>query len=130
MRKLAVKYYNKGFNCSQCIIKAFEEKYGQRVSEDVYKWLSAINTGLGVGTVCSALMAGIMVFGLVFDETKAARARLKLLAAFDAYFNSINCSGLNESKNKYTGCGKVIEMTAFFTENILLEEGFEEQREQ
>ena len=39
MRKLAIKYYNEGFNCSQCIIKAFEEKYEKQVSEDVYKGL-------------------------------------------------------------------------------------------
>lgn len=125
MRNIAVKYYNEGYNCSQCIIKAFQEKYGKSVNDDIYKCLSAVNTGFGVGTVCSALIAGIMIFGLVFDETKAARARLKLLAAFDTYFSSINCSGLNNSKNMYNGCGKVIAMAAFFTEDILLEEGFE-----
>ncbi len=124
MKEAALKYYNDGLNCSQCIIKAFEQKYGYAISDEIYSSLSAVNTGLGVGSVCSALIAGIMIFGLVFDEDTAHRARLKLLAFFDAYFESINCSGLNSSKNEFKGCDKVIVMAAYFTEQILLEEGF------
>ncbi len=124
MQNLAIKYYNNGFNCSQCIIKAFQEKYGQAISPEIYSALSAINTGLGIGTVCSAIVAGVMLFGILFDEETAHRLRLKLLTYFDAYFGSINCSGLSRSKNNYNGCDKVISMAAYFTEQILLEEGF------
>lgn len=128
MKALALKFYNEGYNCSQCIIKAFQEKYDYPISDDVYLGLIAVNTGMGIGSFCSALVAAVMIFGFVFDKETAVRARLKLISCFDAYFGSLNCSGLNASKNKYKGCEKVISMAAYFTERILREEGFSQAR--
>ena len=125
MKALALKFYGEGYNCSQCIVKAFEEKFKVKVDEEIYKYLSAVNTGFGIGSFCSALAGGIVVFGIAFDDKDAHRARIKLIDSFYAYFESVNCSGLNESKNKYNGCSKVIAMAAFFTEMVLQEEGFE-----
>jgi len=124
LKTLAVRFYNEGYNCSQCIIKAFEEKYDYNIEDRSYSALSAVNTGFGVGMVCSALVAGILIFGLVFDEVTAHRARLRLLASFDAYFDSLNCSGLDSIKDSSSGCEKIISKAAYFTETILLEEGF------
>ncbi|MBE6008624.1 MAG: hypothetical protein E7235_05435 [Lachnospiraceae bacterium] len=124
MKNLAVLYYNEGYNCSQCILKAFEDKYSYHIEPTLYKSLNAVNTGLGVGSVCSAIVAGIMIFGLVFDDATAHRTRLKLLADFDAYYGSINCSGLNNARTRYGSCEKIISAAAYFTEMILLEEGF------
>ncbi len=124
MKLLALKFYEEGYNCSQCIVKAFEEKFGVEVDEKLYEALNAVNTGFGIGSFCSALAGGIIVFGIVFDDKDARRARIRLIDSFYSYFGSLNCSGLNESKNKNNGCAKVIAMAAFFTEMILREEGF------
>lgn len=124
MKNLALKHFQTDSNCSQCILKAFEEKYNYPLNPQIYKSLSAVNSGFGIGTVCSALIAGIIIFSTVFDEQTALRARLKLLSNFNSYFGTVNCSSLSPSKNSFNGCDKIIYMTAAFTEQILLEEGF------
>ena len=124
MKDLALFYYNEGYNCSQSVLKAFEEKYSYTIEPSLYKSLDAVNTGFGIGSLCSAIVGGIMIFGLVFDDITAHRARLKLLTHFDVYYNSVNCSGLNRARTPYGGCDKIISSAAYFTELILLEEGF------
>ena len=124
LKDLAVFYYNKGYTCSQCVLKAFEDKYSYPIDQNLYTPLNAVNTGFGVGSVCSALVGGVFIFGLVFDEITAQRARLKLLANFDAYYNTLNCSGLSNARTGYGGCEKIISSAAYFTEIILLQEGF------
>lgn len=128
MKNLALKHFQTDCNCSQCIIKAFEEKYNYPVNREIYKSLSAVNSGFGIGTVCSALIAGIMIFSTVFDEQTALRARLKLLSIFKQRFGTINCSSLFPSKNGFNGCENIISVAADLTEKILLEEGFKNHR--
>lgn len=124
LKDLAVFYYNEGYNCSQCVLKAFEDKFSYTVDQSLYESLNAVSTGFGVGSICSALVGGVIIFGLVFDKITAQRARLKLLANFEAYYNTLNCSGLNNARTGYGSCERIISSVAYFTEITLLQEGF------
>ena len=73
MKNETLEYYQNGYNCSQCLLKAADEKYNLKLSPQVYKSCSAINTGFGVGSICSVLIAGIMLFDIIFDKADAKR---------------------------------------------------------
>ena len=49
MKELALKYYNDGFGCGQCIIKAADEKYSLGLTDELVKSLSAAGNGFGYG---------------------------------------------------------------------------------
>ena len=129
LKDLAVYYYNCGYNCSQCILKSFEDKFSYTVDPILYKTLNAVNTGFGVGSICSALAGGVMIFGLIFDEITAQKARLRLLASFDSYYNTLNCSALSNKRTVHGSCEKIISYTAASVESIILETDFLKQQQ-
>lgn len=122
MKCEALKYYQKGYNCSQCILKACEQEYGLRLPEDCLNMCGAINTGFGVGGMCSVLIAGVMVFGLLFDETDAKRLRLKLLSEFRDKYPSMDCSVLRRERQRGINCEQLVCDIAELIEKIIKEE--------
>ena len=122
MKNLATDYYNRGYNCSQCILKAFETKYKIPITKQAYEMCTGINTGFGVGTTCSVLVAGIMIFGIMFDEQTAKRLRMKLLNTFHDRHKSLNCDALLKKRGSNRKCDKIVFEVAEMIDNIILEE--------
>ena len=123
MKNRATEYYNKGYNCSQCILKAFESKYKIPINKQSYEMCTGINTGLGIGTTCSVLVAGIMIFGILFDEQTAKRLRIKLLAMFKERHRSLNCDALTKEKGAGRRCDRIVAEVAELIDIIISEEG-------
>ena len=116
----ALYYYKKGYNCSQCVLKACESVYNIPISKQSLKLCSAVNTGFGIGNICSVLVAGIMVLGLLFSEEDSKRLRIKFLNQFQETFGNLNCSYLRGSSTG--GCEHVIGKTCNMLEKIIKEE--------
>ncbi|MBR1443936.1 MAG: C-GCAxxG-C-C family protein [Firmicutes bacterium] len=118
LKKYALEYYREGYNCSQCILKAAEKVYKVKVTKEMIKMCSAVNMGFGTGGICSTIIGGIMVFGLVFDENTAKSMRLKLIVRFSEKYGCTECARLQK---KVGGCEKLISDTADMIEMIIKE---------
>jgi|GEM_PF-267245 len=122
MEKEALNYFEQGCNCSQCIIKALESYYNLNIDQQCVAMCSAVNSGFGVGGMCSLLTAGIMSFGLLFDEATAKRLRMKLLNEFTDQYDSINCGALIRDQQDENGCKQLICDVAGLIRRIIDEE--------
>ena len=101
MKEIAKKYYSEGMGCSRSILMAFRDKYGY-VTDEVINSANAINNGFGIGGMCSALVAGIMIIGLLYEEEEAYSERMKLMSCFQCRFCPINCMSLAKERNDCT----------------------------
>lgn len=119
MENKAVECYYCDCNCSQCILKAAEDYYGLRISDDIYAMCKALCAGFGIGGFCNALVAGIMLFGFVADDSKAKRMRLMLLSEFEDRYHDFNCAKLKKERNGEYDCRELISFTARIIKEII-----------
>ncbi len=108
MRKEALYYYSHGYNCSQCILKAAEAYYKISIPKNSLEMCNGVNTGFGIGGMCSVLIAGIMVFGLFFDDTTTKKLRMKLLSSFTDKHRSMDCCDLKKERKEGYMCEKLV----------------------
>lgn len=121
MKDKVLDYYYQGYNCSQCILKAAEQKYKIPISKQSLNLCSGISNGFGIGGLCSLIAAGIMIFGLLFDEKTVKRLRMKLLNEVQEKYSSLNCNELRNRKGEYY-CETFIPEMAELIDNIIEEE--------
>ncbi len=122
MKEKALQYYRQGYNCSQCILKAVEFKYKIPISKQCLSLCSTVNTGFGIGGMCSVLVAGIMVLGLLFDDSNAKRLRMKLLSQFKENYRTFNCQDLIKGRNSDRACDQLVYEVAGLIESVIDEE--------
>ncbi|MDR2649686.1 MAG: C-GCAxxG-C-C family protein [Clostridiales bacterium] len=119
MRELAVKYYRKGFNCSQCILKAANIVYNIKVPEQSFNMCRGVDAGFGSGNLCCALVGGVMVFGLMFDKDVTKCMRIRLFELFQQKYSSIQCAALTRRMND--GCEQIVADAAALTQRVIEE---------
>lgn len=122
MKKLsdaAIYYYNSGYNCCDCILKAAESLYGLQIPQEEYRAFSGFANGYGVGGMCSALNGAIAVMGMLFGESEVSNMRLKLLSEFKRKYGGYNCSGVFSAAGG--NCESVIRDAADILERTLME---------
>lgn len=119
MEELAIYFYNQGCNCSLCILKAAAQYYKIPLLTQVEGMCGGITAGFGIGGICSALVAGIMVFGWFFDEETVKRLRLRLISEFSRRHGAIDCGGL-QCLN--TDCALLLPSTAALIQSIIDDE--------
>lgn len=112
MKEQAIAFYRKGCNCSQCILKAAETVYNKPVPKQCYAMCQGVNTGFGIGGICSVLVAGVMVFGLFFNEETVKRLRIKLLTEFKRQHGGINCAELVRARGDSARCEAIVGQAA------------------
>lgn len=117
LKEKALYFYNQGYNCSQCILKAAENVYKIPISKQALKLCTVVSTGFGVGSMCSVLVAGVMVLGLLFDEASAKSLRIRLLDEFQKKHSNINCSFLKKGN-----CTKIVGDASEILEEIIASE--------
>ena len=120
LKEKALYYYRKGYNCSQCILKACESVYKIPISNQSMKLCSAVNNGFGIGSICSVLVSGIMIFGIMFYEVTAKKMRIKLLTMFNSK-HSLDCMSLKKEFND-GNCENIVGEIAQLIELIIDEE--------
>lgn len=104
---LAVDYYRQGCSCSRCILLAVSKRYGI-ATEQLYRALSGVSNGFGVGALCSVPVVCVMVLGLIYsDEVIIKQKRLNFLMEFKSRLGSINCSELQHTNGN---CERVIKI--------------------
>ena len=81
-------------NCCRILLLAAAEEYGISLSEDILFACSGISSGFGVGSICSALVAAVMVLGLLYEDG-AKEKRLLLLYRVQERLGSLNCGRLS-----------------------------------
>lgn len=118
-----MEYYRQGYNCSQCILKAAEDRYEIPLNRQWMNACAAVNNGFGVGSMCSVLVAGVMVFGLLFGKETAKKLRIKLLTTFYETHGSLNCNSIQAKYANKNGCEEIVGYIAELTEKIIAEEG-------
>ena len=64
------KYCQAGENCSRIILQAAAEEYNISLSQDILTSCSGISGGFGIGSLCSGLIAAVMVLGLLFVNSE------------------------------------------------------------
>lgn len=121
MKDKVLDYYHQGYNCSQCILKAAEQKYKLPISKQSLNLCSGISNGFGIGGFCSVIVAGIMIFGSLFDEETVKRLRLKLVDTFQEKYSSLNCLQLRK-KNGEHFCEFFIPEVADMIDKIIMDE--------
>lgn len=121
MREKAVRNYNGKYNCSQCILKAAESEFNIRINKQCYEMLKCHNNGMGIGGTCSALEAGVFLFGLLFDEATCLSLRMKLIHQLQIRFGTVYCCKLKEKINE-EDCQKVIGEVADMVMKIIYEQ--------
>lgn len=120
MQQKALQYYRQGWNCSQCILKAAEQEYKVPISKQSLTLCTGITTGFGMGGFCAVLIAGIMVFGLLFDEATAKAMRLQFLMEFKDKYGSHNCCDLIKRRdNTSQKCEALICETAEMIDKLV-----------
>lgn len=102
LKDKAIEYYQRGYNCSQCIIKACEEEFDLKIASDCYKSLDGVYNGFGIGSTCCVLIACIMIIGIVGDDV--AYKRLKMTEGFKKKLGTTECCII---KNE-AGCERII----------------------
>lgn len=98
MKEKVLLYCKGGENCAVAILKAAAEKYNFPLSSEMEKGCSALNAGFGIGGFCCALVACIMIFGILFSEEEAKKKRLIFLMEFQERFGSLNCGILSAKR--------------------------------
>ncbi len=121
MCQSALEFYHQGYNCSQCILKAAEKKYNFTLSEREMNMFSGISAGFGIGGICSAIVAGIVLLGMFFEEDRVEVLRLEMMNTFQERYSSLNCSKLRKLTGEYY-CEEFITEAAGIIDNIIMNE--------
>ncbi len=119
--KIALKYFKRGFNCSQCILKACDDFYGLSLGESCFDMLKCVSNGFGIGSLCSILSAGVMVLGLMFEENKVKSLRIRFLTEAAEALGGTNCPEIRRNMKSPSGCERAVETAGDLLEKIIEE---------
>ena len=98
MKEKTIAYCRAGENCSLALLRAASDQYGFPLSKELIDSCGAVCSGFGIGGICSALVAAIMVLGILFDPEEAKKKRLFFLLAFREKFVAMDCPTLSAGK--------------------------------
>ena len=98
MKEKTIAYCRAGENCSLALLRAASDQYGFPLSKELIDSCGAVCSGFGIGGICSALVAAIMVLGILFDPEEAKKKRLFFLLAFREKFGAKDCPTLSAGK--------------------------------
>ena len=105
-----------GDNCSQVILRAAAEEYGFSLSEDILAACSGISGGFGINGMCSALVAAVMVLGLLCEEEERKQKRILFLIKAQERFCGLDCCRLSALG---ADCSGVLEEIADILQEVL-----------
>ncbi len=98
MKEKTMAYCRAGENCSLGLLRAASDVYGFPLSKELIDSCGAVCSGFGIGGICSALVAAIMVLGILFEPEEAKKRRLFFLLAFQEKYGAMDCPTLSAGK--------------------------------
>lgn len=116
LKEIAVRLCMSGENCSRSILLAGAEKYNLQLPVETVSCCNGISAGFGVGGTCSALVAGVMLLGMIYDDDDTAKQKaLLLFYMVQGEVGSLNCCSIAGNEN----CYGLIGIIADQLENII-----------
>lgn len=92
---------NQGYDCAQCVMKAFEKELGEELGEAI-RLVSCMSMGLLQGSVCGGVLAALAVIGWKFGKDQPDYAaqglcmikREQFFMEFRQKYPDITCPGI------------------------------------
>ena len=103
-----------GENCSRIILQAAAEEYGISLSQDMLISCSGISGGFGIGSLCSGLIAAVMVLGLLFDEETVKEKRILFFFLVQEKAGVLDCMRLSSDD-----CTELLEMIGEVLQEVI-----------
>ena len=122
MKEKTMAYCRAGENCSLALLRAASDQYGFPLSKEMVDSCGAVCSG--IGGICSALVAAIMVLGVLFQPEEAKKQRLFFLLAFREKFGAMDCPSLSAGK---LDCTELMGDIAALLEEVIEREDFMEK---
>lgn len=125
------EYYSKehDLNCAETILYAANDVYKLGLDKNSLKMAAGFGGGMGVDSVCGALIGGIMVLSLLFVKDRAHESqRMKTLVKeflhrYSKKMGDMNCSYLKEKHhNNEVRCLNVIKEAGIILDDIVKRE--------
>ncbi|MBQ2925088.1 MAG: C-GCAxxG-C-C family protein [Anaerotignum sp.] len=105
-------------NCSRILLLAAAEEYGFSLSEDILSACGGISGGFGIGSICSALVAAVMILGILCGD-RVQEKRLLLLWKVQERFGYLDCGRLSSMGED---CGLILEEIADILQEVIEDE--------
>ena len=116
LRERIKEKYQTGANCSQVILLAAAEEYGVSLPQEVLDVCKGISGGFGIQGMCSALVAAVMVLGLVFDEEEVKQKRIVFLIQAQESLGALECGRLAVQRED---CLELLEEIATILQEVI-----------
>ena len=86
-------YYKEDYNCAQCMLMGARDEYGLPIECCCVDMCAGVYNGLGVGSICSIVVGGVMVISLYFKNENTIKYKRKapLTIALIICLNIIFC---------------------------------------
>jgi C_GCAxxG_C_C family probable redox protein len=117
------------FNCAEKILYGGNEAYKLGLSPEALKMSAGFGGGMGIGAVCGALSASIMVLSILFvknnahESTKIKDLTKELLTKYEQAMGEIDCKPLVKAhRTKEEKCNQVILKAAEILDAIVCRE--------
>lgn len=109
--KCASNYLNDGYNCAESLIKSYNENFNENIPLGLG---SCMGGGLGIGSLCGAINAGIVIIGFLKgrnDNTEINIAKnysKEFITIIKEKYSTDICRELKA--NKVT-CGEIVDFS-------------------
>ena len=107
-------YCQTGENCSRIILQAAAEEYDISLSQDILTSCNGISGGFGIGSLCSGLIAAVMVLGLLFDEETVKEKRILFFFLVQEKAGVLDCMRLSSDD-----CTELLEMIGEVLQEVI-----------
>lgn len=125
MKQIAKDLFEQGHNCCEVIIMAADKKYNLNIPEDTFRFVACTNYGFGIGSLCGAIISGVMIIGYIFknscssDSACINKIRMEFIDNVNNKLQSINCSKIIKVNNEKEGCKRVVSIIADVLEKVI-----------
>ena len=114
LRERIRTYCQAGENCSRIILQAAADEYNISLSQDILTSCNGISGGFGIGSLCSGLIAAVMVLGLLFDEETVKEKRILFFFLVQEKSGVLDCMRLSSDD-----CSEILEMIGEVLQEVI-----------
>lgn len=128
LKETAIAYYQRGYNCSESIIRAGNDVYQLGLHDRDMIMTAGFGAGLQIGDLCGALCAAVCVLSSRYVETKAHDSdelkplTQKLVIAFQKKLGDRHCAQIKGNHfHAELRCQNTVALTAEVLANVISE---------
>jgi len=131
LKTLILQGYGKkeDLNCAEKILYGANQVYNLGLDKQALKMSAGFGGGMGIGSVCGALTAAVMVLGMLFvknnahESSKIKNLTQELFINYQEAMDNINCEPLKvQHRTDELQCTNVIAKAAEILDQIIVRE--------